>query len=210
MPQFSDIHPQSPVSLKCDKQPTAVLQPLHEIRVAISILFYFLRRTIPDKVRKHIAFALILLFKHIYTQVFSNAIKDWLTKLVSYLLRTATWQDHLFLIYHVLRCPAGVSGWASGFIQIPKPNQNVSLSPFSSNEIHHCIAFLRTLLLPINGRHEFLAEYRNGKNVGTIGDDLWILVDSDGDEESSEASMPLREQDLISFLNQIPLESIFR
>lgn len=142
-------------------------------------------------------------------------MKDWLRKLVTCMLRTATWQDHLFLIYHVLRCPAGVSDWATAFIQIPRPLRDVNLSPFSSNEIHHCIAFLRTLLLPIASRNEFLAtqlKEPNGSVVDPVKEDMWILVDSDGDEDSAESAncMALKEKDLIAFLNQIPLEYMFR
>lgn len=103
----------------------------------------------------------------------------------------------------------------------------MSVSPFTSDEIHHCIAFLRTLLLPISKRNEFLAcQYESplspvaSASDGTaanpldpVKDDLWILVDSDGDEDHSSnggTSMTLKEKDLIAFLNQIPLEQMFR
>lgn len=132
------------------------------------------------------------------------------------MLRTATWQDHLFLIYHVLRCPGGVSDWATSFIQIPRPPPRVlNVSPFSSNEIHHCIAFLRTLLLPIASRNEFLAtpiKEPVAAVVDPVKEDKWILVDSDGDEDNAASGdcLGLKEKDLIAFLNQIPLECMFR
>lgn len=82
---------------------------------------------------------------------FVRDTQDWLSRLVALLLRIGNWQDHMFLLNHVLRfvqglswvtfetccfsmkyfhwicivlfyrCPAGVGQWASNFVQTPIP-----------------------------------------------------------------------------------------
>lgn len=92
------------------------------------------------------------------------------------LLRLATWQDHLFLLYHILRCPAGIASWASSFIQIPKPTTDVNRSIFNNDEVHHCMALIRALLLPIKTRNEFLVQLKDDSKVlDGVKDDLWVL-----------------------------------
>lgn len=135
-----------------------------------------------------------------------------MSKLVAVLLRLATWQDHLFLLYHVLRCPAGVASWATSYIQIPKPIGDDNRSIFSNDEVHHCMSLIRALLLPIKTRNEFLAQLKDDSKVlDGVKDDLWVLVDSDGDEDHTPTGdcVGLKETDLISFLNQVPFEELF-
>lgn len=48
--------------------------------------------------------------------------------------------------------------------------------------------------------------------IGSLETDVWVIVDSDG-EDSEENSVPktvLKENDLVSFLNQIPFSHIFQ
>lgn len=166
---------------------------MREIRVTISVLFGFLRRQVPDK-------------------EFSNDIKKWLEKLAAYYVRVATWQDHLFLIYHVLRCPPGISSWATSLIQIPNAKTN-EMTPFASDEINHCITFLKVILMPTKQRTEFLANL-NSENgpIDATAEDLWIIIDSDGEEDNTPAGecAKLKENDLIALLNQVPFENLFR
>lgn len=189
---FSDIRTATPTALNRTLN-TETLDIIREVRVTISVLFSFLRRQVPDK-------------------EFSSDIKKWLEKLAAYYVRVATWQDHLFLIYHVLRCPPGVASWAISLIQIPKPKQNET-TPFSSEEINHCVTILRVLLMPTKQRKEFLASLHleNGP-IDATTEDLWIIIDSDGEEDSTPAGecSKLKENDLISLLNQVPFEHLFK
>lgn len=165
---------------------------IHDIRLTISILFYFLRRPVPDR-------------------EFSIDIKKWLEKLVSSYVRLATWQDHLFLINHVLRCPAGIASWATPLIQIPKTNQNEK-TPFACDEINHCVTFLKVLLMPTKQRSEFLSQlYSEHGPIDATTEDLWIIIDSDGEEDKTPAGecASLKENDLIALLNQVPFENLF-
>lgn len=207
IPNVARLPPQSPVTLRTSvniENDATLLASMRDLRVAISILFHFLRRFSPDK-------------------TFTGAIREWLTKLVACLLRTATCEDHLFLIFHVLRCPAGVADWAVSFIQLPRPNEELSVAPFGCEEIHHCIAYLQALLFPIRSRNEFLAA-RNKCESSTaanspidvandaVNDDSWIMIDSDGEddhEQSADVALQLKEKDLIALLNQIPFEKVF-
>lgn len=189
-PSFSAIRTATPMALNKTLTPD-VLDAMREIRITISVLFHFLRRQVPDK-------------------EFSNDIKKWLEKLTAYYVRVATWQDHLFLIYHVLRCPPGIT-WATSLIQIPKAKPNET-APFSSDEINHCITFLRVLLMPTKQRSEFLANLHteNGP-IDATAEDLWIIIDSDGEEDNTPAGecAKLKETDLIALLNQVPFEYLF-
>lgn len=170
-----------------------VVDALYEIRVTISVLFSFLRRQVPDK-------------------EFSNDVKKWLEKLIALYVRTATWQDHLFLIYHVLRCPPGVATWAVSFIQMPK-TMSMETVPFANNEINHCMTFLKVLLMPTKQRAEFLAQlYAENGTIDATADDLWIIIDSDGEEDHTPSGevAKLKETDLIALLNQVPFENLFK
>lgn len=172
---------------------TDVLEALREIRLTISVLFSFLRRQVPDK-------------------EFSNDIKKWLEKLIALYVRTATWQDHLFLIYHVLRCPPGVASWAVSFIQMPKTKSTETV-PFANDEINHCMTFLKVLLMPTKQRSEFLAQlYAENGAIDATADDLWIIIDSDGEEDHTPSGevAKLKETDLIALLNQVPFENLFK
>lgn len=168
-------------------------EPLREMRTYISILFYFLRRHAPDK-------------------EFSNGVKNWLSKITSVYLRVATWQDHLFLIYHVLRCPAGLASWATHIIQIPRPSTK-TVSAFACDEVHHCIAFLKVLLMPTKQRNEFLAQLQLANTpVDASNDEVWTIIDSDGEEDHTPSGecVGLKENDLTALFNQVPFEDLFR
>lgn len=179
-------------------------------------------------VREHVAY--ISLHR---TQVFGDDLKAWLRQLVAHRLHTAaTWSDHLFLTFHVMRCPAGVSDWATAFVQLPRPPTdgpaNLAAARFDSVELHRCVAYLRTLLRPVAGRAAFLQKHVRPRTTSEtpmdpVKEDLWILVDSDGDDDAAgsgelagdgeRAAGPgavLKEKDLIALLNQLPLEQMFR
>ena len=91
------------------------------------------------------------------------------------------------------------------------------LSPFAAAEIHHCIAFMRTLLQPIKSRNEFLTNRRDDNlPIDPINEGLWTIIDSEGEddhspiEEGNESMVvSLKERDLVALLNQIPLQSLF-
>ena len=41
---------------------------------------------------------------------------------VAALFRLATLEDHIFLLNHIIRCPAGIDQWAACFIQLTVPS----------------------------------------------------------------------------------------
>lgn len=123
----------------------------------------------------------------------------------------ATWQDHLFLLFHVLRCPPGIASWAMPMIQVPLPLENASIN--GSCEINYCLVFLKILMLPIRQRNEFLAQLHDDENrvVDAVKEELWVLVDSDGEDDNygCTGEEGLKENDLVSLLNQMPLHKLF-
>lgn len=187
---FLNITKDSPVVLKENDINDS---KMNDLRLYISILFKFYRESLHDK-------------------VVINHVQDWITKLVSLQLRVATWQDHVFILFHILRCPVGVGNWAALLIQVPKLN---NCETYSMAEFQHCIAILSALLLPIKNRSLFLENLtkdlkpQSSKNKE---EDVWILVDSDGEEGSSSSGecIGLKENDLVGLLEQVPFEMIFK
>lgn len=174
-----------------------------DLRLAIAVLFTFQRRPIKD-------------------EGFIADTRNWLTRLVAILLRVATWRDHMFILNHVLRCPGGVSSWATSFIQAPPPLPN---SPFSLHHLDHLVTTLATILLPIQERDQFLSQLNTsvssdsgvhlttefGVTSAIECDSVWVIVDSEGEDEAEDGMHnTLRENDVVSFFNQIPFDSIYR
>ena len=138
-----------------------------------------------------------------------------MSKLIAVLLRIASFQDHLFLLNHILRCPGGVSNWAKHFIQIPikSKNKELNTSPFNYHYLDHMVAVLANILMQIKEREKFLEQVQitlqdpeNNSN-----DTIWVILDEEceEDEDITSMGMNLFESDLISFLYQIPLDKFF-
>lgn len=146
-PELERLPHNAPVNLRLGEPPPHTAACIAELRMCIAILFTFQRRLIKDA-------------------QFVSDTRDWLSHLVAVLLRIASWRDHLFILNHVLRCPADVGSWAAGYIQVvpPPPLSFVDSpyssypSPFSSSELDHMVAVLATVLLPVRERERFIEQ----------------------------------------------------
>lgn len=105
------------------------------------------------------------------------------------------------------RCPSGVGSWASSFIQTPL-DINAQMSPFANYQINHILTVLAAILSPVKEREKFLEDIAQNKEVATEA--LWVMVDSDGEEDEESSGTSLRENDLVALLNQLPLDNLFR
>lgn len=194
---FAHVPKDSPVVLNDEVVYPDMKSKINELRLYISILFKFLRAAIHDK-------------------FLTTSVQDWIKKLVALQLRVATWQDHVFILFHILRCPVGVGNWAASLIQVPVMQRSAEelQSPFSYPEFQHCIALLAALLLPVKDRGTFLEGITKDliPTSENIEEDVWILVDSDGEEGSSPSGecIGLKENDLVAIYDQIPFEMVFR
>lgn len=190
--QFSNITKSSPIVLIDEITNRELVKKMSELRLYISILFSFLRHSIHDKV------------------LISN-VQDWIKKLVALQLRTATWHDHVFILFQILRCPVNVGNWAANLIQVPISTTEIIESPFALPEFQHCVAILSALLLPVKERGAFLENLTKDLVPKQPSEDAWILVDSDGEEGSSSSGecLGLKENDLVAIFEQIPFESLF-
>nr|XP_015220090.1 PREDICTED: ectopic P granules protein 5 homolog [Lepisosteus oculatus] len=168
-------------------QPSS-LQPLKE---SISVLFSFTRRVIDDA-------------------QFQGDIHLWLQKLVAVLHKVGSAGDHLYLLCHLLMCPAGVGKWAVSFLQI-----RVLDNP---SGVYHFMQALAILMSPVSNREDFLCHMKpcertanssckSGKESGN-----WTLVDEGGEEdEDPETSwLLLAEDDLIALFSQFPFDELFK
>ncbi|CAD6215664.1 GSCOCG00000476001-RA-CDS [Cotesia congregata] len=175
---------------------SAPVAELTELRTCITILFNFQRRVLKDG-------------------KFVLESRQWLSRLVAVLLRVATWQDHLFILNHVLRCPGGVTKWAAGLVQVPTTwNQSrgvLSTSTLQDPYLDHMVVSLAVMLLPIKDREKFLEQVQISlQEASNPGDTIWVMLDAEGEEdEDISAAASLFESDLINLLNQIPIDKLF-
>uniref|UniRef100_A0A6A7FV46 Ectopic P granules protein 5 homolog isoform X3 n=1 Tax=Hirondellea gigas TaxID=1518452 RepID=A0A6A7FV46_9CRUS len=211
-PEVQELGLNSPVSCKATLHPPHLEPHVTKLRSCISVLFAFQRRSLQDN-------------------VFVEESRRWLTDLVALLLRLANNYDHLFLLNHVLRCPKGVASWALNFIQVCPPGAELEKGgAIGGAALDHCLTVLAIMLSPITARAQFLHSTRPSflpakqatgnvslnKNSTSVGgeeeDDVWVLMDSSGDEEEDLAVTwcNLGENDVIELLNQVPFESLFR
>ncbi|TFK08050.1 histone H1.0 [Platysternon megacephalum] len=174
---------------QASKQSENLSSDLGHLKECVSILFGFTRRVIEDP-------------------QFQSDLLLWLQRLVSVLQRVGCPGDHLFLLNHILRCPAGVSGWAAPFIQI-KVLDNPS-------GVFHFMQSLALLMSPVKNRADFMchmtpSERKSSTSSGKESGN-WTLVDEGGEEdEDPETSwILLLEDDLIVLLSQFPFHELFQ
>ncbi|XP_022249483.1 ectopic P granules protein 5 homolog isoform X2 [Limulus polyphemus] len=200
-PVLKDIPSNAPVSgFSPETLNPAWKQQINSLKICISILFMFQRRQCKD------------------TQ-FVEDTRYWLTSLVAILLRVSTFDDHLFLLNHILRCPPGTGHWAASYIQ-PINLSNWSFfeeTEFGSLYLDHVVTTLATLLFPVKARMDFLLRLKSSKDndsavVDPVKDSVWVLVDSEGEEDEDQENQWFHwlENDIVAFLNQIPIATLFR
>ncbi|CAN9513284.1 unnamed protein product [Ophioblennius macclurei] len=161
------------------------LQPLKE---AISVLFSFTRRVLDDA-------------------QFQTDIHHWLERLVAVLLHIGGSGEHLYLLCHLLCCPAGVGKWAASFLQIQVWG--------NASGVRHFMQALAVLMSPARHRAEFLGHMKpcESQSSTTSGPDSgnWTLVDEGGEEDEDPESswLLLCEEDLILLLSQFPFQQLY-
>uniref|UniRef100_A0A3B5ANU0 Ectopic P-granules autophagy protein 5 homolog n=1 Tax=Stegastes partitus TaxID=144197 RepID=A0A3B5ANU0_9TELE len=161
------------------------LQPLKE---AISVLFSFTRRVLDD------------------TQ-FQTDIHHWLDRLVAVLLHVGGPGEHLYLLCHLLCCPAGVGKWAAPFLQIQLWGNTCGVQQF--------MQALAILMSPARHRAEFLGHMKpcESQSSTSSGPESgnWTLVDEGGEEDEDPESswLLLCEEDLILLLTQFPFQHLY-
>jgi hypothetical protein len=169
-----------------------------ELKRSISVLFSFQRRLVNN-------------------ERFLTDLRHWLDQLVSVLLSNATLLCHLFLLNHIMRCPAGVGKWAARYIQPRSPivGERQIEQGFDNPYLDHLLTMLATVLLPVRQREEFLKELlvvASPSKLAHREDNVWVVLDSEGeeDEDPQRSWSLLHESDLVSIMAQIPIDAIFR
>lgn len=204
--EFMQLPKNARVSTSNRKEHSHHLQPhIKKLKSCISVLFAFQRQGIKD-------------------HQFVRVTRQWLTDLVAILQRVAVHQDHLFLINHVMRCPAGVGSWAPSYIQVGGPwHQDFKDGGMLGCwALDHALTILSTILNPTSGREDFLhnlkpspsQEVLDGESNTTdkSSDSVWVVVDSSGEEEEDPSHLWLlfTENDVVQILNQVPFKEIFQ
>lgn len=190
---LASLPPNAPVCLAKMQMSSHTMPQLMELRMCITVLFNFQRKITKDA-------------------KFVSDTREWLSKLVAVLLRVATWQDHLFLLSHVLRCPGGVTSWAREFVQVPVPSRSQSSSPLNDAYLDHMVAVLGLVLTSVKDREKFLEQVQmSWQEPDNPTNAVWVILDEDGeeDEDIEKVSIHLFENDLVALLHQIPLDKMF-
>lgn len=125
---------------------------------------------------------------------------------------------HLFLLSPPLTShPLTLPRWAAQYIQPSLPLTDLEETSFDNPFLDHLITILATVLLPVKARASFLHEFRVHSRYMCEGEEeeqdrVWCVLDGEGSEEEDleEARAGLRESDLITLVNQIPVDAMFR
>ncbi|KAJ3604435.1 hypothetical protein NHX12_029176 [Muraenolepis orangiensis] len=161
------------------------LKPLKE---AVGVLFSFTRRVLDDA-------------------PFQTDIHHWLDRLVAVLLQLGGTGERLYLLCHLLCCPAGMGKWAAHFLQVEVWGDN--------GGVQHFMQALTILMSPARHRAEFLGHMRPCESQGTAASGPasgnWTLVDEGGEEDEDPDSswLLLVEEDLVSLLSQFPFQQLY-
>ncbi|XP_065180376.1 ectopic P granules protein 5 homolog [Sycon ciliatum] len=183
-----------------------------ELRNCVSVLFGFERRPISD-------------------EIFVKHLREWTERMVALLLRVATLSDHLFILNHVMRCPAGIARWATSYLQVIPPHfvhqqasiphptgVTVSYSQYSQPLMDLFVTVVATLLKPIEQRNDFLSAFcvpdTPGSPTAMSHLQSWTLIDEDGedveDESPTQHRLLLSEADYTSLFEQLPFMDMFK
>ncbi|XP_071943527.1 ectopic P granules protein 5 homolog isoform X2 [Antedon mediterranea] len=201
-PTLQSVTKYSPVTAHLIGQMSSEDQrQIEQLRQCISVLFSFQRRPTQDK-------------------VFIDVTRGWLKRLVAILLRLASIPDHLFILNHLLRCPAGLDQWATSFLQVhPPPQGYISErgATWGSPILDHFVDMLDYLMTPVKHREEFLSRLKvvftpDTSKANETNPFAWTILDEDGEEDEDADShwLLLNENDLVGLLAQFPFDKCFR
>lgn len=151
-------------------------------------------------------------------QLFYTYTRQLLKQAIDLVYKYGNYNETLFIINHVLRCPPGIHQWATSFVRFLLPTSfDLLCSPMYIRYVAH---FLATLLFPIKNRDIFLQNWlgENGETIPPIAtlpaaknQQQWMLIDADGHERAALLRWDtLNEDDLISLLNQFNLNYLMK
>uniref|UniRef100_A0A672IB47 Ectopic P-granules autophagy protein 5 homolog (C. elegans) n=1 Tax=Salarias fasciatus TaxID=181472 RepID=A0A672IB47_SALFA len=126
---------------------------------------------------------------------------------VAVLLHVGGSGEHLYLLCHLLCCPAGVGKWAASFLQIQVWGNACG--------VQHFMQALAVLMSPARHRAEFLGHMKPCETQSSTGSGPdsgnWTLVDEGGEEDEDPDSswLLLCEEDLILLLSQFSFQQLY-
>ncbi|XP_022106571.1 ectopic P granules protein 5 homolog isoform X2 [Acanthaster planci] len=172
------------------------------LKQCISVLFAFQRRPVND-------------------EEFLQTSRGWLSRMIATLLRLATRDDHLFVLGHILRCPAGVDQWAACYLQIVMPTHSSQEGavdgrwPYSLGNplLDHFLNMLAFFMRPVKYRQEYLTKMKKSLTPTPSekpGPFNWTLLDEDGEEDEDTDNTLFNENDLVAIWAQYPFDKMFK
>ncbi|CAJ0955948.1 unnamed protein product, partial [Mesorhabditis belari] len=159
---------------------------------------------LPNGSSRLIRCALSDLFFHLrfpsLPQRFIGAVTAWITEISSALFKRCSSEDAQFILLHLLRLPSPISDWATPLVQTfagtTAPNKL---------KIDHCMTMLGHLMAPIRARESFLRQV--GQSEGE--EESWAILGDDDGDDPEFSFVTINEQDLISFLDQLPVADFY-
>jgi hypothetical protein len=150
--------------------------------------------------------------------LFYSYTRQLLKQTIEIVYKYGNYNETLFIINHVLRCPPGIHQWATNFVRFLLPTSyDILCTPMYIRYVAH---FLATLLFPVKNRDIFLQNWlgENGETIpqistinSTKNQQQWMLIDADGHERAALLRWDtLNEDDLIAILNQFNLNYLMK
>lgn len=192
----------------------------------MKIDYYIYHLISPNRMSKKLLHTIEILFNfqryRTRDSFFYTYTRQLLRQTIDIVYKQGNYNETLFIINHVLRCPPGIHQWATNFVRFLLPSSFEMLC--SSEYIRYVAHFLATLLFPIKNRDIFLQNWlgENGETVPQISalpstpnqqqqQNQWMLIDADGQERAALLRWDtLNEDDLIAMINQFDLNHLMR
>jgi len=191
---FRAVAPEDPViAVVPSLQTLQTREDIGHMQHMLSVLFFF-ERSRPETVQPEKVPAPT---PQQTLEVFHADVRKWILALGALLLRRASFQDHLFLLQHLLCCPS-VAAWGAGLLQFP-PVWN------SSFVAEHFVHVVSVFVRPIS-------RSRQPNDVfGQVDLQDWQVVSADGTDsipKQQQQQQPRRfqilEEDFLALFEQLP------
>lgn len=129
---------------------------------------------------------------------FADVVRVWVEQLLSALLRVATFDDHRYILHHLIRVP-NMHEWGAKYVQFPQESE------WNDDTVDHFAVMLHTLLHPENVM-DMPPLVRASAPA-----DSWVIVDDLCDAIVGRVlpSALLSDDDFVALVEQFPFARLF-
>lgn len=179
---FSQVSPNDPViAVMYSQQTPKLAEEITQLRHMLNVLFFFERNRqlgLDIESKK---------FKDQPLVTFHKDVEKWILSLGSALLRRASYDDHMFLLQHLLCCPNASQWNGASLIQFPPVWNDMTASHFANVAI--------ALVSPVF----------KGNQCSQIIKEVLDWIDYEDAEQESMRHFQISEGDLMNIFEQLPI-----